>query len=609
MTNQLSGETSPYLLQHADNPVHWQPWSEQALAKARERNQPLLVSIGYSACHWCHVMAHECFEDPGVAAVMNQHFINVKVDREERPDLDQVYQTAHQILTGRPGGWPLTVFLTSDGMPFFAGTYFPREPGRGLPGFADLCLQVAEAYRTRGAEVAAQNSRLAEILAELGPHPGAGWPPPPTLLADHRQLLLSQFDARLGGFGGAPKFPHAPDLQFLLDQGGEARDAACLTLRRMAEGGLFDQLAGGFFRYCVDADWQIPHFEKMLYDNALLLPVYASAWRTTGEPLFAAVVSRTVDWLLSEMALPEGGFASSLDADAEGEEGAYYVWRSDEVRPLLSEAEWALAATHWGFSGRPNFEGRAWHLRATTRVDDQDRPMLDMARRKLLAVRRTRVAPGRDDKVLTAWNALLIDGLVRAAKTFERPEWLAAARQTLHFLRRELLREGRLLATWRGGRAQHAAYLDDHAFLLSALAGLLDADFRDDEARLAAELAATLLDHFEDHEQGGFWFTADDHEVLIHRAKPVHDQALPAGNAVAARALLALGDLLKRPDFTAAAERTLRRLAPAPRASGGMSTLVMALGSLLAAGAPVCTIDGACGPTAVHSIDADAAAV
>ena len=609
MTNQLAGETSPYLLQHADNPVHWQPWGEQALAQARDLGRPLLVSIGYSACHWCHVMAHECFEDPGVAAVMNELFINIKVDREERPDLDQVYQTAHQILTGRPGGWPLTVFLTPDGMPFFAGTYFPREPGRGLPGFADLCRQVAEAHQTRGAEVAAQNNRLAEILAGLGPDPAAGWPPAPTLLADHRRLLLSQFDARQGGFGGAPKFPHAPDLQFLLDQGGEARDAACLTLRRMAEGGLFDQLAGGFFRYCVDADWQIPHFEKMLYDNALLLPVYASAWRHTGEPLFAAVVSRTVAWLLGEMLLPDGGFASSLDADAEGEEGAYYVWRADEVRPLLSDAEWALAAPHWGFSARPNFEGRAWHLRASSALADQDQAVLDSAGRKLLAVRRNRVAPGRDDKVLTAWNALLIDGLVQAARTFKRPDWLAAARRTLQFLQGELFREGRLLATWRGGRAQHAAYLDDYAFLLSALVALLDADYRDDEARLAADLAATLLKHFEDPEQGGFWFTADDHEVLIHRAMPVHDQALPAGNAVAARALLALGDRLDRPDFTAAAERTLRRLAPTPRSSGGMSTLVTAIGSLLAAGAPSCSLDGDCTPPAGHAIDASAAAV
>jgi uncharacterized protein len=596
MPNLLAAETSPYLLQHAGNPVDWQPWSEQALALARSQNRPLLVSIGYSACHWCHVMAHECFEDAEVAAIMNEHFINIKVDREERPDLDQIYQTAHQILTGRAGGWPLTVFLTPDGMPFFAGTYFPKQPRRGLPGFGELCQRIAELYQTRRTDIALQNRQLGDVLGALQPMASATWQPDLAPIAAHRQLLLASLDRQYGGFGGAPKFPHPSDLAFLLTQDDEARQAAFLTLRRMAEGGLYDQLAGGFFRYCVDATWQIPHFEKMLYDNALLLPVYAEAWRQTGEALFADVVERTVGWLRTEMALPDGGFASSLDADADGEEGAYYVWQARELRTLLSPEEWTAASHHWGLDTAPNFEQRAWHLRVAAPLSPADAALITAARTKLLSARRSRPAPGRDDKVLTSWNALTIEGLARAAAVFGRDDWLVDARRTLHFLHTQLSRDDRLLATWRGGRAQLPAYLDDHAFLLAALVTLLDTDFRSEEAELAIRLADSLRHHFEDRDQGGFHFTADDHEQLIHRPKPGHDNATPSGNAVAARALLALGRRLGRDDYVAAAERTLQLFAPTALTTAGMASMLLVLCDFLAGeAAPHCTAEGCVG--------------
>ena len=605
MPNRLADETSPYLLQHADNPVEWQPWGEQALTQARALNRPILLSIGYSACHWCHVMAHECFEDKAVAAVMNERFINIKVDREERPDLDQIYQTAHQVLAGRAGGWPLTVFLTPDGTPFYAGTYFPRQPSRGLPGFADLCERIAELYQSRRTDIALQNRQLLDVFSALLPAPAAGLPLDAAPIASHREMLLGSLDEQLGGFGGAPKFPHSTDLAFLLTQDEEARQAALLTLRRMAEGGLYDQLAGGFFRYCVDAAWQIPHFEKMLYDNALLLPVYADAWRDNGDPLFAHVVEQTIGWALREMQLPEGGFASSLDADSEGDEGRFYLWQAVDVRKLLSENEWRVASDHWGLAGAANFEHRAWHLRVVAPLAADDATTLASAREKLLAARQTRTRPGRDDKVLTAWNALMIEGLARAGQVFGRADWLAAARRALAFLTTELWRSDRLLATWRGGRAHLAAYLDDYAFLLSAVNALMAADFCDPEADLARRLADNLLRHFEDRDNGGFYFTADDHEQLIHRPKPGHDNATPAGNAVAARALLALGQRFGNPAYLTAARRTLALFAPERHATAGMASMLMALSDTLAeSNAPHCTAAGCTEPQSTFDASA-----
>ena len=586
MSNHLARETSPYLLQHAENPVDWWPWCEQALTLARRTGKPILLSIGYSACHWCHVMAHESFEDTEVAAVMNDLFVNIKVDREERPDLDQIYQTSHQLLTGRPGGWPLTLFLTAEGMPFFAGTYFPKSPRHGLPAFPSVCRQIAEVYRDRPEAIADQTRSLRQALASLaGPAAeadGAGFDR--AAIEAGRDLLLRNFDSRFGGFGAAPKFPHATDLAFLLRLGargdGRALATVVTSLTRMAAGGLYDQLGGGFYRYSVDERWQIPHFEKMLYDNGLLLSLYADAWAHTGEVLFARVVERTAAWAIAEMQLAEGGFASSLDADAEGEEGRYYVWQADEVRSLLPAAQWHAAAAHWGLDGPPNFENRQWHLTVAQPLAADDGALLESARERLLARRGQRVRPGRDDKVLTAWNALMIEGLAHAARIFGRADWLASARRALDFIAAQLWRDGRLLATWRRGRAHLPAYLDDHAFLLGAVIELLQADFRPTDLAFATELADTLLARFEDDVAGGFFFTADDHEALIQRPKPGHDNSLPGGNAVAARNLLRLAEVLGDNRYRDAAERTLRLFAPTLR-GGGAATLLMAIDEAL----------------------------
>ncbi|MDX9995549.1 MAG: thioredoxin domain-containing protein, partial [Rhodocyclaceae bacterium] len=375
--NRLAAETSPYLLQHADNPVAWQPWSEAALTQARTEDRPILLSIGYSACHWCHVMAHESFEDEATAAVMNRLFVNIKVDREERPDLDQIYQTAHQMLTGRAGGWPLTMFLTPDGTPFFGGTYFPTEPRHGLPGFTGLCEQIGTVWQTRRADIEAQNRELLGALNRPAPAPAAAAPDhqPVAVL---RTILLGSFDRQLGGFGRAPKFPHPTDLAFLLHRPDdpEAREAALFTLRRMAEGGIHDQLGGGFCRYSVDERWEIPHFEKMLYDNGPLLGLYADAFALTGDPCFREVAEGIAGWVLREMTSPDGAFHSSLDADSEGEEGRYYVWDRAEVAGLLTTEESALAGRHWGLDGPPNFEGRHWHLKVAVPLAEAETALL-----------------------------------------------------------------------------------------------------------------------------------------------------------------------------------------------------------------------------------------
>ena len=578
--NRLSAETSPYLLQHADNPVAWQPWDAQSLALATRENRPILLSIGYSACHWCHVMAHESFENAEVAAVMNRLFVNIKVDREERPDLDQIYQTAHQMLTRRGGGWPLTMFLAPDGTPFFGGTYFPREPRYGLPGFADLCERVAEAFRNRRSDIEAQNAELRGTLAgtlPAEPATDAGFDLSPVVAAG--AALARSFDPDHGGFGGAPKFPHPTDLAFLLrrDDAG-LRQMALTTLTRMSEGGIYDQIGGGFCRYSVDERWEIPHFEKMLYDNGPLLGLCADAWAHTGDPLYARVAEETAVWVMREMRSVGGGYCSSLDADSEGEEGKYYVWDRSELEQLLTPQESALAQRRWGFDGPPNFEDRHWHARVAGGLGSEEIPLLASARRKLFAAREKRIRPGRDDKILTSWNALMIEGMAHAARVFDRGEWLASAQDATDFLRRTMWREGRLLATAKDGRAHLGAYLDDHAFLLAALLELLQAEFRSEDLTFAIELADTLLDRFEDREAGGFFFTAHDHEVLIHRPKTGHDNATPAGNGVAAFALQRLGHLLGEGRYLAAAEKTLRLFWPQiRRAPAGFGSLLLAL--------------------------------
>ncbi|HXH03750.1 MAG TPA: thioredoxin domain-containing protein [Candidatus Competibacteraceae bacterium] len=575
MPNRLIHETSLYLLQHAHNPVDWYPWGAEALEAARSSGKPILLSIGYSACHWCHVMAHECFEDAEVAAVMNELFVNIKVDREERPDLDRIYQQAYQLLNQRAGGWPLNVFLTPDDqVPFFAATYIPKQPRFGMPGFVELMRRLMAFYRDHEDSVRQQNhSLMAALLAGPGRLAVTGYSLHSGPLQEVRRQLEQLFDASHGGFGPAPKFPHPGNLERLLRQwvahrdDGQALHMLRYTLTRMAEGGLYDQLGGGFCRYAVDERWEIPHFEKMLYDNGPLLALYASAWAATGEPLFRRVAEETAAWAMGEMQSPAGGYYSALDADSEGHEGRFYVWQPTQMQALLTADEYAVAAAHYGLDQPPNFEGR-WHLRVARPLSEvaaalglsitEAERRLAAARAKLLAQRAQRVRPGRDEKVLTAWNALMIQGMARAGRLLGRPELIASAERAVDFIHRELWRDGRLLACWSAGQGKLPAYLDDYAFLLDALLELLQARWRSADLSWALELAEVLLDHFQDERKGGFYFTADDHERLIQRPKPLYDEALPSGNGIAARALLLLGRLLARMPWLVAAERTLK---------------------------------------------------
>jgi uncharacterized protein YyaL (SSP411 family) len=562
MSNRLAQETSPYLQQHADNPVDWYPWGDEALGRARREDRPILLSVGYSACHWCHVMAHESFEDPEVAALMNRLFVNVKVDREERPDLDQIYQLAHQMLAQRTGGWPLTMFLTPEGAPFFGGTYFPKEQRYNLPGFPQVLEHIARVYRDHRTEIGQQNETLLATLE--GMQPGAP--------AHHSELssgpidaglrgLKTSFDSRFGGFGGAPKFPHPAELELCLRASargdGAAERIATHTLERMALGGIYDQLGGGFARYSVDAEWTIPHFEKMLYDNGPLLRLYADAWTVTRNPLFARVAEETAAWVMREMQSQEGGYYSSLDADSEHEEGKFYVWTLEEVRSLLSAEEYAVLAPHYGLDGPPNFENSHWHLRVVRPLAADDAQMLASGRRKLFEARKKRVRPGRDEKVLVSWNALMIAGMSRAAVVFARADWLGSAKKALAFIRGTMWKSGRLLATYKDGKAHLNAYLDDHAFLLAALIELLQAEFDPGTLAFAEDLADVLLEQFEDREKGGFFFTSHDHEKLIHRPKPGYENATPSGNGMAAFALQRLHFLTGESRYALAAERTL----------------------------------------------------
>ncbi|MDX1481139.1 MAG: thioredoxin domain-containing protein [Woeseiaceae bacterium] len=578
MPNRLAKETSPYLLQHADNPVDWYPWGEAAFAAAQDAGKPVLLSVGYSACHWCHVMAHESFEDEQTAELMNRLYVNIKVDREERPDIDRIYQLAHQLLTQRGGGWPLTMFLDAETRrPFFGGTYFPNERRHGMPAFAEVLESVARYHKEHGSDIDDQGRRLDDIFRQLAPAAATA-----TMLDDRpldavRERLARDFDGDFGGFGSAPKFPHPATIDRLLRHWqATAKDAepdvdalfmASLTLTRMAEGGLYDHVGGGFCRYSVDRYWQIPHFEKMLYDNGPLLASYAQAALATGEALFAKTAAETAGWLLADMQSPDGGFYAARDADSEGEEGKYYVWTPDVVRGLLEEGEYDVFARRFGLDREANFEGH-WHLTVRQSINDLasefSRPvedveaMLDAARTKLLAARAERVPPLRDEKQLTAWNALAIRGLAIAARALGRDDLADAAVAACDFVREKLYVKGRLLASYKDGRARFPAYLDDHAFLIDAILELNQVRWDTGRLGFAIELAELLLTHFEDPDAGGFFFTADDHEALIHRSKTLADEAMPSGNGVAALALQRLGHLLGEQRYVDAAERTLR---------------------------------------------------
>ncbi len=593
--NRLAQETSPYLRQHAENPVDWHPWGAEAIALARELDRPILLSIGYSACHWCHVMAHESFEDEATAALMNQLFVNVKVDREERPDLDKVYQLAHQLLAQRGGGWPLTMFLAPDDLtPFYGGTYFPNRPRYGMPAFTELLERVAAYYRDEREGVRTRNAALRGVLDDLQPPAAqAGHAVSAEPLARARRRLEASFDDRFGGFGPAPKFPHATSIEFLLrtwraTTSGPATDVkaltmATLTLRRMVEGGLFDQLGGGFSRYSVDPYWMIPHFEKMLYDNGPLLALCAEAAVATGDALLRDAAAATANWALDEMRAPGGGFFSALDADSEGHEGRFYVWQRNDVESLLEPAEYRVLARRYGLDREPNFEG-AWHLHSSVAMDrvagelfltqSQAGAFLDSARAKLLAARAGRVRPGLDDKILTSWNALMIRGLAIAGRLLDAPQPVEAALGALDFLQGHSWHGGQLFASWKGGAARFPAYLDDHAFLLDALLEALQSRFRAKDLQFACEIADILLERFADRERGGFWFTAEGEDPPLHRPKSYADDAMTSGNGVAAKALARLGWLTGQTRYLDASEATIRAgfpsLSHAPEAHAAM---------------------------------------
>jgi len=537
----LANETSPYLLQHADNPVHWYPWGDAALARARDEQKPILLSIGYAACHWCHVMAHESFEDDATAAVMNELFINIKVDREERPDLDAIYQGALSLM-GEQGGWPLTMFCTPEGKPFWGGTYFPPRAGFGRPGFPDLLEHIHKIYRVEQDKVQTNTAAILQALGEMaGLQPGTA--PGLEAITAFADAMAQQVDPRHGGFGTAPKFPQCGVLQLMWTHGGAvARDAVTLTLDRMAQGGIYDHLGGGFARYSTDAAWLAPHFEKMLYDNAQLLTLYTQAWRGTEGPLYAQRVEETIDWLSREMTHPDGGFYATLDADSEGVEGKFYVWSEAEIDAVLGDDSTMFKDA---YDVRPDGNWDGHNILNRTRdpeLKDADaEARLAAARAKLFEVRTPRIRPALDDKILTDWNGLMIAGLVEAAMAFARPNWLEAARNAYRFVREKLSATGpdnmiELSHSWRNGEARHLATLDDYAALMTGALALYEATGAPELLDDAGGLAAYIEGHFASPD-GACFFTSDRATDVITRTRTGFDSATPAGNGLLAVAL------------------------------------------------------------------------
>jgi uncharacterized protein len=591
VANRLVNETSPYLLQHKDNPVDWYPWGEEALKRAREEDKPVLLSVGYSACHWCHVMERESFEDDETARMMNENFVNIKVDREERPDIDSIYMAAVQALT-RHGGWPMTVFLTPDGAPFYGGTYFPPIPSRGMPSFQQLLLSVVDAYENRREEVL-QNAQA--VRDYLQASTAAVIPEAETsgteLLDRAAGVLLSQLDRRFGGFGGAPKFPQAMNLEVLLrhhHRTGErsALDGVELTCRQMANGGIYDQLGGGFSRYSVDGYWLVPHFEKMLYDNALLSRLYLETYQATGDAFYRRIAEETLDYVLRDMTSEAGGFYSAEDADSEGEEGKFYVWTPEELEAALDPDEARLAARYWDVTERGNFEGKnILHVaRPPEAVADEfgvspEELWARIAgiRAKLFAVREERVRPGRDEKILAAWNGLMLRSFALAARVTGREDYREAAIENATFIVEKLIEDGRIHRSYKDGRARFNGYLEDYAMVADGLVALYEATF---ETRWLVE-ADALLDAvselFWDEEKRAFYDTPADHEELVTRPRDVYDNAAPSGTSVATEVLLKLALFLDRSDYRQRAEDVLDELA------GGMEKVPSGFGRLLCA--------------------------
>ncbi|MBS3966336.1 MAG: thioredoxin domain-containing protein [Truepera sp.] len=594
MTNRLSRETSPYLLQHAHNPVDWYPWGEEAFDKARREDKPILLSVGYSACHWCHVMAHESFEDPETASLMNRAFVNVKLDREERPDVDAIYMSAVQAMTGQ-GGWPLTVMMTPDGKPFFGGTYFPPENRFGRPSFKRVILSLEAAWQSRRQEVLESAERLTQWLGEasylgrLSSLPGAPGELNKAVLGEALTALTNSFDSRYGGFGGAPKFPPHSVMRFLLRQGGKAREMALYTLDQLASGGIYDHLGGGFARYSVDERWLVPHFEKMLYDNAQLIQRYSEAYQLTGKPRYAQVVAETIDWVQREMLDPSGGCYSALDADSEGEEGKFYLWDESEFDALVGE-DTRLAKTYYGVSTAGNFEGRNILHTPHSQEAVAERFSLSLAaldtklariNRTLFTAREQRIRPGLDNKILTSWNGLMLVALADAGRIFKRQDYLDLAIANAEFIRRELYQDGRLLHTFTSGRAKIAGLLEDYAYYGFGLLALYRATLNGQWLMLALELAETIMAHFRDPE-GGFFSTADDAKPLLIRPKNYFDSPNPSENAAAAELLLTLARYTGNAEWEALARGAIKPLLEAAgRQPSGFGTLLCVVQELL----------------------------
>ena len=584
--NRLAGETSPYLLQHAQNPVDWYPWGPEAIAKARAEDRPIFLSVGYSACHWCHVMERESFENPAIAGLMNASFVNIKVDREERPDVDQIYMAAVQAITGQ-GGWPMSVFLTPDLQPFFGGTYYPPADGRGMPGFPRILSAVADAWADRRDEIVRSANEMTAQLRGLGQVPASEGDLDSDLLDGAAVALARAFDPNHGGFGQAPKFPHPMDLRVLLRQHARIGDPQALpivrlTLDKMSRGGIYDHLGGGFARYSTDERWLVPHFEKMLYDNALLAQVYLEAFQATRDTSYAQTARETLDYVLGRMTDPEGGFYSTEDADSEGVEGKYYVWTLEEVRSILEPERAEAFAAAYDVTGRGNWEGHSiLNLpepldRIANRLgrDEADlRSALAEDRARLIEAREHRVPPAKDTKILTSWNGLMLAPMAEASAILGDGRYVEAARRASGFLLDNLRKpDGRLLHAFKDGRARFDGYLDDYACLVDGLTRVFEATGEPCWIESAVELADLMVADFRDHEAGGFFYTAEGHEALIARPKEVYDNATPSGNAMAATALLRLAALTGRGDLRGLGRSTLRSvravLERAPAAAG-----------------------------------------
>ena len=556
-TNRLIDETSPYLLQHAHNPVDWYGWNEEALAAARAQNRPIFLSIGYSACHWCHVMERESFEDEPTAAMMNDLFVNIKVDREERPDLDAIYMEAVQAMT-QHGGWPMSVFLMPDGQPFYGGTYFPPEPRHGMPSFRQVLSSVSDAYQNRGEQVREQAQKLTEMLARTATLTPNDQDLSTTILDEAVSNLQQYFDEYEGGFGSQPKFPQPMTQDFAMSQYARIGDPdtlymAELTLQKMAQGGIYDQIGGGFHRYSVDAVWLVPHFEKMLYDNAQLLRSNLQAWQITQLPLYKRVINETIDYTLREMTSPEGGFYSTQDADSEGEEGKFFVWMPDEIESILGPERARLFNAHYGVTARGNFEGQnilninmavADVAKRFGVSEDAVQEAIDEGSKLLFTAREKRIKPARDEKILTEWNGLMIHALADCSVVLARADALSAAQNAAKFILREMSQEdGKLFRSYKDGRARLNAYLEDYAAFIRALIALYEADFDLRWLAEASRLTQIMLDQFGDGEGHGLFQTGKDHEQLVVRRKDFIDNAIPSGNSLAAEALLRLSVL------------------------------------------------------------------